>query len=158
MGLMDWVLKGHYKKLRESERGRALANAFQASGVNDGTPRQQRVAADLYRDFYVTIKAADYVPEEATREFASNTSNSRWPILFNVALDYALNQFTTDQLLDFYGKEKEQVLDVGAYVDAIFPEFMKSRPRSAGSFNDVHVFQTQMYVLIMGVTEYLESK
>lgn len=158
MGMMDWALKGHYKKLRESERGRALESAFQASGFNDGTPQRQQVAADLYRDFYVTIEASDYIPQEVAQEFASNTSNSRWPILFNVALDYALNHFTREQLLDFYRNNKARVLDIGAYVDAPFPDFLQSRPRHAGSFDDVHVFQTQMYVLIMGVTEFIDTK
>lgn len=158
MGLIDWALKGHHKKLRESEHGRALVNAFQASGFNDGTAQRLQVAADLYRDFNVTIGAANYVPQDVAQEFASITSNSRWPILFNVALDYALNCFTRDQLLDFYRSEKAQVLDISAYVDALFPDFLQSRPRNAEGFGDVHVFQTQMYVLIMGVTKFIDTK
>lgn len=155
MGLLDRALKGHHKRLRESERGRTLAKAFQGSGFNDGTPEQQRIAADLYKDFYLTIKAAAYVPEDVALEFASNTVNSRWPILFDVALNYALNQFTRDQLLDFYHSEKEVVQNSSDYVNALFPEFLSSRPRTAGNLNDVRIFQTQMSLLIIAVADYI---
>lgn len=158
MGLARWALKGHYKKLRESPFGRALSRAFEESGFNDGSSGALQHAAGLYKDFYMTIGAAHYVPDEVAAEFAKATQHSRYPVLFNVALDYALNQFSRDQLVEFYRGNEALVLDTAVYVDAIFPDFYETRPRSAANFTDVHAFQTQMYVLVNGVDEYLGRK
>lgn len=158
MGLTEWALKGHYKKLRESPEGKLLREAFEKSGFNDGTAVGLDRAIALYKDFYLSIGAADYAPDHDAREFAAATANNRFPILFNAALDYALNAFSDDQLLQFYRENKDLVSEGFAYLDALYPEFMKSRPRTAANFNDVHVFQTQMYLLITGVHNYIHAK
>ena len=157
MGLTEWALKGHLKKLRESEYGQMLSRGFAESGFNDGTPGALKRAADLYEDFHETVEPNRFAASQYAQEFARNTVDSRYPILFNVALDYGLNHFSREDLLEVYRDDKAQVIDHSAYVDAIYPEFIHSRPRSVGSFNDLHVYQAQMWALVLGAAAYLKN-
>lgn len=157
MGLTEWALRGHLKKLRESETGQMLSRGFAESGYNDGTPAALKRAEDLYQEFYGTV-ANHFVASQDAQNFARDTVGSRYPILFNVALDYGLNFFSREDLLEVYRDDKAQVIDLAAYVDAIYPEFIGSRPRTAGSLKDVHVFQAQMWSLIVGAHTYLKKR
>lgn len=158
MGLLKLALRNHYKKLRESELGRELTSAFESTGLNDGSEEHLTRAGELFEDFYLTIGAARFVPDEAKEDFAHYTARNPYPILFNAALDHARTCYEPDQLLEYYKLNKPHVRDYSAYVDALFPDFLESRPRSARSIDDLHIYSAQMYVLVSSLEQYLLSK
>ena len=157
MGLTDWALKGRFKKLRESETGQLLSRGFANSGYNDGTPAALKRAEELYEEFYLTV-SNHHIARQDAQAFARDTVGSRYPILFNVALDHGLNFYSREELLEVYRDDKAQVIDLAAYVDAIYPEFIHSRPRTAGSLKDVHVFEVQMSFLVIGAVTYMKNR
>ena len=150
-----WTSRAHRKRLLESKLGRDLATAFRDSGVNDGTPRGLRAAADLFEDFLLAMGAPGGAAESEANRLAEWTALSRYPNLFNVALDYALHQYESSELSRIYHSDTTTVLELGCYVDALFPDFIGTRPRVAGGVGDLREFQARLYVLVDSVCRYI---
>ena len=158
MGIMNLALSGYFKKKRESPLGKALIKAFEQSGQNNGSPAALKKAASVFTDYNMITGAAIFLPERAAEDFAVSTVGSSYANLFNAALDFALDSYTEQQHLEFFHENKDAVTYYGSYVDAIYPKFISSRPRTAANIDDVRVFQSKMYVLVATLEEYLIEK
>ncbi|MTB88435.1 hypothetical protein H9L21_01075 [Aeromicrobium senzhongii] len=155
-GLSGLVLRTHFRKLRESELGQRLMSAMQMSGHNDGSPSSRDRAADVYFDFFSVMGAGGEVV--APDEFADATVDSPYPNLFNVAAYNAMTQFDDDELLELYKGDPGRVTDLGAYVDAFFPTFLSELPRTATGIRDIQVYKAKMFLVVTGMSMYLDEK